>query len=193
MVEQITAVTVCVVNYGGQFRVARYHLRRRCDSAVTSLRHSAATSLRHRSDVAATNARRISEMAETSPRRRGGMYSARYTDTAISTVAERGNSEWRVIICDVVATALRHRCDVAPTSLRRRYDTALRRRSDIAATSLRQTRDPLAKSLRRRRDVVAACTALYIYGTDTAISALEKRMRTRKPRPIFLSAAPPQN
>ena len=51
--------------YGGRegnLRVARYHLRRRCDSA--------ATSLRHRSDVAATNARRISDIAETSPRRR---------------------------------------------------------------------------------------------------------------------------
>ena len=45
------------------------------------------------------------------------------------TVAERGNSEWRVIICDVVATALRRRSDVAATNARRI--------SEIAETSLR--------------------------------------------------------
>ena len=64
------------------------------------------------------------------------------------TVAERGNSEWRVIICDVV----RQRCDIAPTSLRHRCDSAATSLRHRAPTSLRQTRDPLAKSLRRRRD-----------------------------------------
>ena len=137
----------------------------------------------------------------------------------IYTVAERGNSEWRVII---VATALRHRSDVAATQ-----------RCDIAPTSLRQTRDPLAKSLRCRGGIYSAIyTTVAVVATalrhrsdvaatqrcDTALrhrsdvaatnarpiseipetsprrrggaihtdTALEKGMRTRKPRPIFL-------
>ena len=55
----------------GQFRVARYHLRRRCDSVATSLRHRcdvAPTSLRRRSDVAATSLRRRCDSAATSLR-----------------------------------------------------------------------------------------------------------------------------
>ena len=84
------------------------------------------------------------------------------------TVAERGNSEWRVIICDVVATALRRRSDIAPTSLRQRCDVAPH---------------ALAKSLRRRRDVVAACTALH--GLQHWKSACVRE----SPAQHFLSAA----
>ena len=72
----------------------------------------------------------------------------------VRTVAERGNSEWRVIICDVVATALRRRSDIAATSLRQRCD--------VAATNARRISEIAETSPRRRCDVVAACTALLL-------------------------------
>ena len=93
--------------------------------------------------------------------------------------------------CDIAATSLRHRCDSAATSLRhrsdvaatQRCDTALRHRSDVAATNARRSSEIAETSPRRRG-------GMYIQ--RYTISALEKRMRTRKPRPIFFYR-PPQN
>ena len=116
----------------------------------------------HRCDSAATSLRR---RCDTALRHRPDV-----TATNARPISEIPEMSWRHLqrytTVAVVATALRHRSDVAATQ-----------RCDIAPTSLRQTRDPLAKSLRRRGGAIH---------TDTA---LEKRMRTRKPRPIFLSAA----
>ena len=103
-------------------------------------------------------------------------------------MAERGNSEWRVIICDVVATALRRRSDIAPTSLRHSAATSLRRRSDIAATALRHRSDVAATNARRISEIAETTSWRHytVRPTDTAINALQKRMRTRKPRPFFI-------
>ena len=65
----VAAISISTLE--GQFRVARYHLRRRCDSAATSLRQRcdvAPTSLRRRCDVAPTSLRRRSDIAATSLR-----------------------------------------------------------------------------------------------------------------------------